>query len=112
VPQWQGRRHVVRDGRVLVVAAHALVRGDPFTLVEDLDGARGHTGLDLGTGEAVGDTVEVVFDLDVVVDADTTDAPFGEHVRCVRKTFERWPVGLFEELASRHAKAPDRPLLV
>jgi hypothetical protein len=48
------RRHVVRDGRVLVVATHALVRGDPFTLVEDLDGARGQTGLDLGTGEAVG----------------------------------------------------------
>ncbi len=47
-------RHVLRDGGVLVVAAHALMRGDPLALVEDLDGAGGEAHLDLGADERCG----------------------------------------------------------
>lgn len=41
--------HVLRHGRVLVVAAHALMRGDPFALVENLDGARGEPRIAIST---------------------------------------------------------------
>jgi hypothetical protein len=44
--------HVLRRRRVLVVAAHALMRGDPLALVEYLDGARGEAHLDFGANEA------------------------------------------------------------
>src|ERR1700692_2735515 len=71
--------HVLRYGRVLVVAAHALMRGDPLTLVENLDGAGSEAHLDLGADEAMRDAVVMRLDLDVIVDADPADPPLGEH---------------------------------
>ena len=44
---------MLRHGRVLVVAAHPLMRGDPLALVENLDGAGGEAHLDLGADEAI-----------------------------------------------------------
>lgn len=73
-------RHVVRDGGVLAVAARSQVRGDPLAAGEDLDGAGGETDLHLGAREAVGDAVEVIVDVDVVVDANAAHAPFGKNV--------------------------------
>src|SRR3954470_13863290 len=61
--------HVLRRRGVLVVAAHALMRGDPLALVENLDGAGGEADLDLGADEAMRDAVVVRLDLDVIVDA-------------------------------------------
>src|SRR5258708_5582953 len=103
-------RHVLRHGRVLVVAAHALMRGDPLTPVENLDGAGGEAHLDLGADEAMRDAVVMRLDLDVIVDADPTDPPLGEHVRALRQDPECRPVDLLQQLAPgltpRAAAAP------
>ena len=74
-------RHVVGGGGVLAIAARSHVHGDALALDEDLHGAAGESHLDLATGEAVGNAVEVALDLDVVVDPDPTHAPFGERER-------------------------------
>ncbi|MCA6105541.1 hypothetical protein J6525_45760 [Bradyrhizobium sp. WSM 4400] len=89
-------RHVFRHGGVLVVAAHALMRGDPLALVENLDGAGGEAHLDLGADEAMRDAVVMRLDLDVIVDADPADPPLGEHVGALRQVLERRPVDLLQ----------------
>ncbi len=86
--------------------------GDPLALDEDLHGARGETHLDFGAREAVGDAVEVASDIDVIVDADPAQAPFGKHVRLDRQRLERWSVELFQELPAGAPETADRPLLV
>ena len=50
-------RHVLGDGRVLVIAARSQMGGDPLALEEDLDGAAGQPRLDLAAGEAIGHAV-------------------------------------------------------
>jgi hypothetical protein len=47
-------RHMLRHGRVLAIAAHPHMRGDPVALEEDLDGPGGQPHVDIGAGEAVG----------------------------------------------------------
>src|SRR5262245_1129955 len=106
------RRHVVRHGRVLVIAAHALMRGNACTLDEDLDRARADAHLDFAAGEAMRNAVVVAVDLDVIIDADAAHTPLGEHVGLLRQRLERRAVELFEQLAARDAEATDRPLLV
>ena len=73
------------------------MRGDPLALEEDLDGARRQPHLDLGAGEAVRDAVEVGLDLDVVVDADPAQPPFGEGIGLARQGLERRPVEFLEQ---------------
>ena len=51
--------HVLGNGRVLVIAAHAQVRGDPLALKEDLDGPGGQPYVDFGASEAIGNAVIV-----------------------------------------------------
>ena len=87
---------MLRHRRVLVVAAHALMCGDPLALVEYLDGARGEARLDLGANEAMRDAVVMRLDLDVIVDADPADPPFGEHVRALRQGLECRPIDLLQ----------------
>jgi len=72
--------HVLGNGGVLVIAAHALMGGDAFALVEDLHRALGEAHLHFGPGEAVGHAVIVGADFDVIVDADAADAPLGQDV--------------------------------
>ncbi|MCP1838648.1 hypothetical protein ACVIHI_008425 [Bradyrhizobium sp. USDA 4524] len=72
--------HVLRHGGVLVIAAHALMRGNPLALVEDLDSAGGEPHLDLGTSEAMRNAVVMLLHLDVVVEVDAPDTPLREHV--------------------------------
>jgi hypothetical protein len=61
--------HVLGNGRVLVIAAHAQVRGDPLALKEDLDGPGGQPYVDFGASEAIGNAVIVSGNLDVIIDA-------------------------------------------
>lgn len=61
-------RHVLGHGGVLVIAAHALMRGDPLALVEDLHSMCGEPHLDLGADEAVRNAVVVICDIDVIID--------------------------------------------
>ena len=72
------------------------MRGDPFTLVENLDGAGGEAHLDFGANEAMRNAVVMRLDLDVIVDADPTNPPLGEHVRALRQGLERRPVDLLQ----------------
>jgi hypothetical protein len=51
---------------------------------ENLHCAAGEAHLDLAAREAVGNAVEVVLDIDVVIDADPAHAPFGEDIRLAR----------------------------
>src|SRR5215469_11381243 len=71
VPAVTGR-HVIGDGGMLAVAASSHVRGDPFALDEDLYGAAGEPHLDFAAREAIRHAVEVVLNLNVVIDTDTT----------------------------------------
>ena len=62
--------HVIAKGGVSAVAARSQVGGDPLAPGEDLDRAGGDPGLDLLAGEAEGNAVEVLVDLNMEVDAD------------------------------------------
>src|SRR6266849_8483147 len=105
-------RHVFGDGRVLVIPAHAHVRGNPLALEEYFDRPRGQPRVDLGAGEAMGDAIVMSSDLDVRVDTDAARPPFGELVRFVRKGLQRRAIDLFEQLPARYAEPPDRALFV
>ncbi|MGF6429949.1 hypothetical protein ABIE91_005169 [Bradyrhizobium elkanii] len=78
-------RHVLRHGGVFVIAAHALMRGDPLALVEDLYGASGEPDLDFGAHKAMRDAVVMLLHLDVVIEADAADPPLREHIRLTGK---------------------------
>src|SRR5205085_10303136 len=56
------------------------MRGDPLALEKDLDGLRRQPYLNLAAGEAVRHAVEVRLDLDVVIDADPAQPPFGKGI--------------------------------
>ena len=67
------RRHVLGHGGVPMITAGAQMSCNPLALQKDLDGSRGQPHLDLAARKAV-------FELDVVIDADPADAPFGKAV--------------------------------
>src|SRR6202012_4123384 len=93
-------------------AARSYMSGDPLAPGEDLHGACGEAHLDFGAGKAVGNAVEVMIDVDVIVDADAAQAPFGEHVGLDRQGLERRPVEFFQELPACASDAADRPFLI
>ena len=61
-----------------MVAAGTQMSSDPLTLQKDLNSARCQPHLDFAAGKAVGDAVEMALELDMVIDADPADAPFGK----------------------------------
>ena len=95
-----------------MIAAGAQMRGDPLALEKDLDGARRQPHLDLAAGEAVGHAVEMSLDLDVVIDADPAQAPFGKGIGLARQRLEVGPVEFLEQRAAGDAEPPDRSLVV
>ena len=68
-------RHVSGLGRVSASRVDAPVHGNTPVLVEDLDGVGADADIDLVAGQGMGDAVEGVSELDVVVDVDTSLAP-------------------------------------
>jgi hypothetical protein len=74
------RWHVLAEGGVGVVTAPSHMAGDPLAPDEDLYGTRGEPHLNFAASEAVGNAVEVMLGLDVIIDADAAEAPLGEHV--------------------------------
>ena len=81
-------RYVLRHGSVSAVVARAQMRGNALALQEDLDRARRQPRLDLGAGKEIGHAVEVIVELDVVIDADATQAPLGQNIGFARQ--ELW----------------------
>jgi hypothetical protein len=55
--------------------------GDAFAAVEQFDGAAGDPYVDLLADQRMRDRIEERLDLDMVVEPDPGDAPFGELVR-------------------------------
>ena len=51
-------------------------------------------------------------DVDVIVEPDAADAPFGEDVGLDRQGLQRRPIEFLEQLAAGDAEPADRPLLV
>ena len=88
------------------------MRGDPLALEKDLDGARRQPDLDLAAGEAVGDAIEVRLDLDVVIDADAAQPPFGKDIGLAGQRLEMRPIEFLEQRAAGDAEAADRSHLV
>ena len=67
---------------------------------ENLHGAGSEAHLDFTAAIAVRNAVEVLADVNVIVDADATQAPFGEHVRRSRQWLEMRPIEFLEQLPS------------
>ena len=101
--------HVLGDGGVPAAIEAARVGGEAGTLQEKLDGLGGDPGLELAVNQAVGDRVEVMVDLDVVVDVDLAVLPLDEGTR--RQRSQRRPVVLFEELVSAQTVVAHRPIV-
>src|SRR6516225_4761386 len=97
---------------VPMVAAAAPMRRDPLALQKDLDGLRRQPHLDLAAGETVRDVVKVSVNLDVVIDADTPQAPFGKAIGLDGQRLEVGPIELFEQGAAGDAEPAQRTLLV
>lgn len=103
---------MISECGVFAVAARPQMDGDALALGEDLDGSAGEACFDLGSGEAVGHAVEVMLDLDVVIDADPANTPFGEDIGLDGQRLELRSVELFKELAAGAAEPADRAILV
>lgn len=103
---------VLGHGGVLVIAAHALMRGNALALVEDLNRACGKPHFDLGADKAMRNAAVVVSDLDMIVDADASDAPLGEDVRAGRQGLQRRPIDLVEQMPARYAEPADRAFVI
>jgi hypothetical protein len=104
--------HVLPDGRVPVVAAPSHMDGNPLAFDENLHGAVSEPHLDFAAGIAVGNAVEVVLDLDMVVDADAPPAPLRELIPLYRQGLERRSIKLFQELSTGFIEATDWPFFV
>ena len=67
--------------------------GDALGFVEDLDDLGADTYIEHAPHPAMGDAVEVLFDLDMVINAGLGAFPFGVLIGRIRQGFER---GLIE----------------
>src|SRR5271165_2522409 len=105
------RRHVVRHGGMLAVAAAAPMNRDALATQEHLHRASGEAGIDLGAGIAVGDAVEVVLDLDVVVDPNAANAPLRQHIWFRRQRLQRRAFDRLKQLAAGLPDAAYDPLV-
>ena len=103
--------HVRPFGRVSASPVDPKVGSDPAVLVEDLHGLGRDPNVDLAAAQRVGDAVERVLDLDVVVDVDPRLAPLGVLVALGRKRLECWPVQILEPAAAAPIGLLERPLV-
>ena len=106
------RWHVLGDRGVPVVAAGAQMSGNPLALQKDLDGSRSQSHLHLAARKAVWHAVEMTFELDVVVDTNPADAPFGKTIGLRRQRVEVGPVELFEQRPAGDTEPPDQAFVV
>ena len=95
-----------------MVAAGPQMSGDPLALEKDLNSARRQPNLDFAAGKSVRDAVEMALELDMVVDADPANTPFGKAIGLRRQLGEVGPIELFEQRTAGDTEAPDRAFVV
>src|SRR3954463_1183428 len=88
------------------------MRGDPLALEKDLDGSRRQPYLNLAAGGAGRDALEVPLVLDVLIEPDPAQPPFGKGIGLAGQRLQMRPIEFLEQRAAGDAEAPDRPLLV
>ena len=96
--------HVVRIGAVATAAIAALMGRDPLAAIEDLDRPGRGPQIDLLTDEAVRDGIKEGIELDMVVGADTDEAPLGELVGVPRQRRQGSPFHALEEVPATDAE--------
>ncbi len=77
---------------------------DASAAMEDLDRARGDSHVDLGADERVGDRIEKVMDLDVIVEIDPRAPPFREFPIVGGQGDEGVKLDCLKQLASAQAE--------
>ena len=82
--------------------------GDSLAAVEHFDGMRGDPYVDLFAQERVWYRVEEALDLDMIIDADASEAPFGVFVGRCGKWPQLGPLDRVMEGAAADAKAPHK----
>src|SRR3954452_10281668 len=102
------RRHMLGHRGVPMVAAGTQMSSDPLTLQKDLNSARRQPHLDFAAGKTVRNAVEMVLELDMVIDADSANAPLGKAIRLRRQRVEVGPIELLEQRPTGDTEAPDR----
>ena len=98
---------MVRIGAVPTAAVAALMQGDPLAAMEHLDRPAGRAQVDLLADQAVRHRIEEPVVLDVVVDADPGEPPFGELVVVARQRREGLALDGLEEVPAADAEAAD-----
>jgi hypothetical protein len=105
------RRHVLRDGGVPMVAAGTQM-SDERRFARPSERSQRHAAAVAPRprcGHSHRDTVEMALELDIVVNADPADAPFGKAIGLRWQRLELGPVELLERNVKRHAiGTPDR----
>jgi len=76
----------------------ALMNGDALGSMEDLDDAAGHAHFHLLPEQGVRHRVEEAIDLDVIIERDAGEAPFGVFVSRVRQRAQGWPLDACEQI--------------
>src|SRR3979490_1900021 len=79
---------------------------DPLAAVEYLDGARRDAGIDLLAEQRMRHRVEETLGLNMVVDADASEVPFGILVVLLWQRLHGRSLDRFEQLAPADAQAP------
>ena len=98
-------RHVIGIGAVPAAAIAALMRGDASAAVEHLDRAGRDADVDLLADQRMRHRVEEALDLDVIVEPDPGETPFGELVVRLRQRLEGRPLDTREQIVPADAQA-------
>lgn len=83
-------RHMCRQRGMAPFAGVPPMRSDPFAFVKDFDGGNRETHVYRLAHEAMGDTVEMPLDFEMIIEMDPRVAPFGIFVGSGRERFEGW----------------------
>ena len=101
-------RHVIRIGAVPASAEAALMGGDALAAMECTRRCGWSAHVNLRADERVRHRVEEALGLDMIIEADPSQAPLGIFVILGRQGSERCPFDALEELAPAHAEAAHR----
>jgi len=96
--------HVVGVRAMLAAHVSALMDRDPLATMEDFDRARGDANIDFRPNKGVGNRVEEVMDLDMIVEVDPRAPPFRELPILSRQCVEDVPLDLLEQLEPAQAE--------